>query len=62
MLTARSEDIDKIIGLEVGADDYLTKPFNPKELIARIKAILRRTQAIHVNIIYFLVQSQLKGN
>ena len=43
MLTARSEDIDKIIGLEVGADDYLTKPFNPKELIARIKAILRRT-------------------
>jgi len=44
MLTARSEDIDKIIGLEVGADDYLTKPFNPKELVARIKAILRRSQ------------------
>ena len=44
MLTARSEDIDKIIGLEVGADDYLTKPFNPKELVARIKAILRRVQ------------------
>jgi DNA-binding response OmpR family regulator len=42
MLTAKSEDVDKIIGLEVGADDYLTKPFNPKELVARIKAILRR--------------------
>jgi DNA-binding response OmpR family regulator len=42
MLTARDEDIDKIIGLELGADDYLTKPFNPRELVARIKAILRR--------------------
>jgi DNA-binding response OmpR family regulator len=44
MLTARDEDIDKIIGLELGADDYLTKPFNPRELVARIRAILRRTQ------------------
>jgi DNA-binding response OmpR family regulator len=43
MLTARDEDVDKIIGLEVGADDYLTKPFNPRELVARVKSILRRT-------------------
>jgi CheY-like chemotaxis protein len=43
MLTARDEDVDKIIGLEVGADDYLTKPFNPRELVARIKSILRRS-------------------
>jgi DNA-binding response OmpR family regulator len=45
MLTARSEDIDKVLGLELGADDYLTKPFNARELVARIKAILRRTTA-----------------
>ena len=43
MLTARDEDIDKIIGLEVGADDYMTKPFNPRELVARVKSVLRRT-------------------
>ena len=43
MLTARDEDIDKILGLELGADDYMTKPFNTRELLARIKAILRRT-------------------
>ena len=42
MLTARDDDIDKIIGLEVGADDYMTKPFNPRELVARVKSILRR--------------------
>jgi DNA-binding response OmpR family regulator len=42
MLTARDEDIDKILGLELGADDYLTKPFNPHELVARSKAVLRR--------------------
>ena len=42
MLTARDDDVDKIIGLEVGADDYLTKPFNPRELVARVKSILRR--------------------
>ncbi len=44
MLTARDDDIDKIVGLELGADDYLTKPFNPRELVARIKAILRRAE------------------
>jgi DNA-binding response OmpR family regulator len=42
MLTARDDDVDKIIGLEMGADDYLTKPFNPRELVARVKAIIRR--------------------
>ena len=46
MLTARGDDIDKILGLELGADDYLPKPFNPRELSARIKAILRRTRIL----------------
>lgn len=45
MLSARGDDIDRIIGLEVGADDYLTKPFNPRELLARIRAVLRRRMA-----------------
>ncbi|HVP52149.1 MAG TPA: response regulator transcription factor [Terriglobales bacterium] len=45
ILTARGEDVDRIVGLEIGADDYLAKPFNPRELLARVRAILRRSQA-----------------
>lgn len=46
MLTARSEEIDRILGLEVGADDYVTKPFSPRELLARVKAVIRRTNSL----------------
>ena len=46
MLTARSEEIDKIVGLSVGADDYLTKPFSPREMVARVKAMLRRPRSL----------------
>ncbi len=49
MLTARGEETDRIVGLEMGADDYLSKPFNPRELLARIKAILRRSRALPAN-------------
>ena len=49
MLTARDEEADRVVGLEVGADDYLTKPFSPRELAARIKAILRRSEPQHGN-------------
>ncbi len=45
MLTARGEEIDRVLGLELGADDYLTKPFSPRELVARVRAVLRRTRA-----------------
>src|SRR5262249_50866736 len=48
MLTARGDDIERIVGLEIGADDYLAKPFNPRELAARIRAILRRTASHEV--------------
>lgn len=50
MLTAMSEETDRIIGLEMGADDYLSKPFNPRELLARIKSILRRSNSFHERI------------
>ena len=50
MLTARGEDADRIVGIEMGADDYLVKPFNPRELLARIKTILRRTRALPPNL------------
>jgi len=50
MLTARGEDVDRILGLEMGADDYLPKPFNPRELLARIKGVLRRVRALPSNL------------
>lgn len=50
MLTARGEETDRIVGLEMGADDYLAKPFGPRELLARIKSVLRRTRALPVNL------------
>jgi DNA-binding response OmpR family regulator len=50
MLTARDEDVDKVVGLEMGADDYMTKPFSMRELLARVKALLRRVRLIHEEI------------
>ena len=49
MLTARGEETDKLVGLELGADDYMTKPFSPKELVARVRAVLRRSEATAAN-------------
>jgi two-component system, OmpR family, response regulator len=59
LLTARGEDVDRIIGLEMGADDYLPKPFNPRELVARIRAILRRTEAPPLESRRFVVNATL---
>jgi DNA-binding response OmpR family regulator len=53
MLTARAEDADKLVGFDVGADDYLTKPFNPRELVARVQAIMRRLEAMGVPAMVF---------
>ena len=50
MISARGEEIDRIVGLEVGADDYLPKPFNPRELLARIRAVLRRSNSAHEHV------------
>jgi two-component system OmpR family response regulator len=50
MLTAKGDDVDRIVGLEVGADDYLPKPFNPRELLARVKSVLRRTRSLPENL------------
>ena len=55
MLTARVEDTDKIIGLELGADDYVTKPFNPREVVARVRALLRRSQRTTVRVTALVV-------
>jgi len=51
MLTARADESDKLVGLELGADDYLTKPFSPKELVARVRAVLRRGEAVPADVI-----------
>lgn len=62
MLTARVEDIDRILGLEMGADDYVTKPFNPREVLARVKAILRRIQAPPTDVLPILRVGNLEIN
>jgi DNA-binding response OmpR family regulator len=62
MLTARGDDVDRIVGLEMGADDYLPKPFNPRELVARIKAILRRTADADAEGVTELAVGPLKAN
>lgn len=57
MLTARSEDVDRIIGLEIGADDYVGKPFNPRELLARVRALLRRRQKVAAGGLHTIVRA-----
>jgi len=59
MLTAKDDEFDKVLGLELGADDYMTKPFSPREVVARVKAILRRTSKIDDNSVEDLTTSQL---
>ncbi len=66
MLTAASDDLDRILGLELGADDYVSKPFNPRELLARIKALLRRTKVdndsnCHININHVAREASVDG-
>jgi len=61
MLTARTEEVDKIIGLEVGADDYLTKPFSMRELLARVKALLRRVELIRSDLAAELTPADASG-
>ncbi|MFA7074287.1 MAG: response regulator [Endomicrobiaceae bacterium] len=62
MLSAKSEETDKIIGLELGADDYVTKPFSPKELVARVKAVLRRNENKNVSKDSFAADGKIKLN
>ena len=62
MLTAKNEEIDKIIGLEIGADDYMTKPFSMRELLARVRAMLRRSQVIKQKLSRLLSKTPLTWN